>query len=157
MLYICNKHNPPIYFKKRKMKKPVLFLALVIVASVYISCKKETTSSDNLNLLTNHIWTADSLLADGKDASGQGGLLEMFKGDTKFNEDGTGYVGEITGTWKFSNDEETAVTITSDSLAIPVTANIAELTSESLKLTTVFPLPTTPVTTAAVRMTFIPK
>ncbi len=157
MLYICNKHNPPIYFKKRKMKKPVLFLALVIVASVYISCKKETTSSDNLNLLTNHIWTADSLLADGKDASGQGGLLEMFKGDTKFNEDGTGYVGEITGTWKFSNDEETAVTITSDSLAIPVTANIAELTSKSLKLTTVFPLPTTPVTTAAVRMTFIPK
>ncbi|NOZ34078.1 MAG: hypothetical protein GXO80_02135 [Chlorobi bacterium] len=139
------------------MKKKVLFLVLVLVTSVYISCKKEVTNSDNLNLLTSHIWTADSLLADGNDASGQNGLLEMFKGDTKFNEDGTGYVGDITGTWKFSNDEETALTITSDSLVIPVTANIAELTAQSLKLTTRFPLPTTPVTTADVRMTFIPK
>jgi len=138
------------------MKKTVLFFVFISVVYVFVSCKKDTVPSDNLNLLTSHIWAADSLLADGVDEGGAGGMLEMFKGDTKFNEDGTGYVGDITGTWIFTN-EETAIQITSDSLALPVSTNIAELTDQSLKLTTVFPKQTNPITYADVRMTFVPK
>ena len=138
------------------MKKTVLFFVFISVAYVFVSCKKDTVPSDNMNLLTSHIWAADSLLADGVDASGEGELLEMFKGDTKFNEDGTGYVGEISGTWQFSN-EETALIITSDSLLFPVSTKIAELTVQSLKLTTSYPKQTNPVVYADVRMTFVPK
>lgn len=140
------------------MKKTLLFSALVFTAYifVFVSCKKEETNSDNFNFLTDNIWSADSLLADGVDESGPGGLLEMFSGDTKFNEDGTGYVGDIVGTWQFSN-EETSIVITSDSLPLPVTTNIVELTAQSLKLTTVFPIQESPPVFADVRMTFKPK
>ena len=138
------------------MKKIVLFFVFISVAYVFVSCKKDTVPSDNLNLLTSHIWTADSLTADGVDESGEGGMLEMFKGDTKFNEDGTGYVGDINGTWKFTEDESSLV-ITSDSLLFPVTTKIEELTAQSLKLTTSFPKDSTLTVFSAVRMTFKPK
>jgi len=138
------------------MKKLLLFSVLISVTFVFFSCKKDTVSSEKLNLLTSHIWTADSLLADGVDESGPGGLLEMFHGDTKFNEDGSGYVGNISGTWKFS-DNENALIITSDSLLFPVSTNIAELTEVSLKLTTSYPKDSTLQVYSAVRMTFIPK
>ncbi len=139
------------------MKKVILFSLIVIVTAAFVnSCKKDKVNSDNLNLLTNHIWKADSLLADGADESGPGGMLEMFKGDTKFNDDGTGYVGDINGTWNFSDDEKSIV-ITSDSLQFPVTTNIEELTEQSLKLTTSFPKDSTLSVFSAVRMTFIPK
>jgi hypothetical protein len=139
------------------MKKTAVFFGFVILTFVFFTCKKDVIPNDNLNLLTNHIWTADSLLADGEDASGEGQLLEKFKGDTKFNADGTGYVGEIVGNWQFSNNQ-TAVIITSDSLQMAVSATIALLTEQSLKLTTAYPVQTSPtVVYAAVRMSFIPK
>jgi hypothetical protein len=140
------------------MKTRLLFFVFISMTLVYISCKKEEAiPTDHLNLLTNHIWTADSLLADGVDEGGAGGLLEKFNGDTKFNEDGTGYVGEIVGNWQFTNNEN-ALIITSDSLQLAVSANIEELTAQSLKLTTAYPIQTSPtVVYAAVRMTFIPK
>jgi hypothetical protein len=139
------------------MKKIVLFFGFVLMVYVLMTCKKEEIHTDYLNLLTNHIWTADSLLADGVEAGGEGQLLEKFHGDTKFNEDGSGYVGDIVGTWEFTNNEN-ALIITSDSLQIPVTAGIEELTSQSLKLTTAYPVQTSPeLILASVRMTFIPK
>ena len=139
------------------MKKVLFFSLLISVTSVFvISCKKKEVPSDNLNLLTSHIWKSDSLLADGVDESGSGGMLEMFKGDTKFNDDGSGYVGDINGTWSFS-DNEKSIVITSDSLQFPVTTNIEELTEQSLKLTTSFPKDSTLTVFFAVRMTFIPK
>ncbi len=139
------------------MKTKLLFFVFISAAFIFInSCKKDEVPSDKINLLTSHIWKADSLTADGVDESGEGGMLEMFKGDTKFNDDGTGYVGDINGTWKFS-DDETAIVITSDSLLFPVTTNIEELTEQSLKLTTSFSKDSTLTVYAAVRMTFIPK
>ena len=139
------------------MKRTTIVLSFFAILIAFFSCKKdEVIPSEKQNLLTAHIWTADSLLADGVDEGGDGGLLEIFNGDTKFNDDGTGYVGNITGTWSFTNDESDLV-ITSDSLAFPVTANIAELTSQSLKLTTVYPRQLEPLVYADVRMTFIPK
>ena len=137
------------------MKKSVLFFVVIAIAFVFVSCDKEVTT-DNLNLLTSHIWTADSLLADGIEEGGEGGMLEMFNGDTKFNEDGTGYVGEIVGIWQFS-DNETAIAISSDSLPFPITTHIVELTAQSLKLTTSFPIQESPPVFADVRMTFKPK
>ncbi len=136
--------------------KKTIFFALVTVAYVFVSCKNEVIPSENLNLLTNHIWAAESLLADGVDESGEGGLLEMFNGDTKFNDDGTGYVGEIVGTWVFS-DNESAIIITSDSLPLPITTQIIELTAQSLKLNTSYPIQESPPVFADVNMTFIPK
>ena len=61
-----------------------------------------------------------------------------FKGDAKFNEDGTGHFGVYTGTWRFAYNE-TQIVITTDSLPVPLTAKIAELTKLSLKITTIFP------------------
>jgi hypothetical protein len=89
-------------------------------------------------LLTTPIWASDSLLVDGEDASGPGQILENFKGDAKFKEDGTGYFGRFTGTWRFSRDESEVIIIT-DSLVFPLTTKIEELTTESLKITTGFP------------------
>ena len=139
------------------MKKTLLFFAFVSLVYVFVSCKKnELTPEEKMNFLTSHIWAADSLLADGVDEGSAGGLLEIFNGDTKFNEDKTGYVGDIVGTWEFS-DNESSLVITSDSLLIPVTMTIEELTEQSLKLTTIYPRQTSPLVYADVRMTFIPK
>ncbi|MFN8256014.1 MAG: hypothetical protein U0W24_10025 [Bacteroidales bacterium] len=138
------------------MKNAIRIITGLILGYLFFSCSKESSNSEKVDLLTSHIWIADSLLLDGEDAGGPGGMLENFSGDTKFNEDGTGYVGEIEGTWEFFNNE-TEIVINSDSLAIPVSMNIVELTAESLKLTTSFPMPTLPPTTAAVRLTFKPK
>jgi len=140
------------------MKKTTLIILFLSLVIVFISCKKdnESTPSEREMLLTAHIWVAESLLADGVDEGGPGGLLEFFNGDTKFNEDKTGYVGDVTGIWKFANDEADLV-ITSDSLPLPVTMHIEELTEISMKLTTQYPRQTDPIVTADVRMTFVPK
>jgi hypothetical protein len=139
------------------LKKVLLIAAATILGFLFFSCSKESAISEKTNLLTSHIWVADSLLLDGEDASGPGGVLENFNGDTKFNEDGTGYVGQILGTWEFFSNE-TQILISSDSLDVPVTLNIKELTSESLKVTTVYPnLDVFPPVYLDVRMTFKPK
>jgi hypothetical protein len=132
------------------MKKP-LFLLLVAVLVAAVSCNKDDTS-DKFSLLTAHVWTSDSLLADGIDASGSGELLEKFKGDIVFNEDGTGTFGQYSGTWMFV-DSETNLVITSPDLPFSLTTHIVELTKTSLKVTFVYPVQP-PIN---IRMTFKPK
>jgi hypothetical protein len=132
------------------------FALLLIIAGliVFSSCSKETKSQQFL-LLTGPVWASDSLLAEGADASGPGQLLEKFKGDIKFREDGTGYFGKYIGTWRFSYSE-TNLVIDSDSLKVPLTTDIRELTTTSLKITTSYPTvdPNNPLD---IRMTFKAK
>ena len=132
-------------------------LVILFIIAVIFACKKdEVTHSERFKLLTNHTWVNDSLLADGVEAGGPGETLEAFNGDTKFNVDGTGYIGTFTGAWGF-NENETQITIFSDSLLLPVTTNVVELTTSSLKITTNFPSQTEPGIFIDVRMTFKPK
>jgi len=140
--------------KLTTMKK----LAIMITISAFViavSCKKES-QSDRLTLLTTPVWKSDSLLVNGADASGTGGMLELFKGDAKFNEDGTGYFGSYTGTWRFATNE-TQIVITSPALPLTLTTLIAELTSTSLKVTTSYPNLANPSEPIKIRMTFKAK
>lgn len=132
-----------------------LFLLLILSGCfVIFSCKEK--DSDRFNFLTGVTWVTDSLIANGQDASGPGQLLADFKGEAKFNKDGTGSFGNYTGEWNFSSSE-TQLVIKSDSLAIPVIADIKELTSVSLKLTTVLPNPQDLLNPHKIRMTFKAK
>ncbi len=90
------------------------------------------------------------------DASGAGQLLAKFVGDVKFNEDGTGYFGKYTGEWMLSVDEN-YLTITTDSLPIPIVADIDMLTSTDLKITTNVLNPVNPSDPFDIRMTFKAK
>ncbi|HKK40773.1 MAG TPA: hypothetical protein VJ963_00095 [Bacteroidales bacterium] len=134
------------------MKNLVLFIILAgcLLAA---SCKKET-KSENFKLLTEPYWFSDSLLVNGADASGPGGLLSKFKGEARFNTDYTGTFGVYSGTWRFAANE-TQLVITTDSLPLPLTTNIVELTTLSLKVTTSFPvIGSDPIN---IRMTFKAK
>jgi hypothetical protein len=133
------------------MKKTLLLIMLVL-AVIALSCNKEKTS-ERFTLLTSHMWTSDSLLADGVDASDPGELLEKFKGDVVFNEDGSGTFGQYTGTWMFV-DNETNLAISSPELTFILTTHIVELTKTSLKVTFAYP---TLEGTKNIRMTFKPK
>jgi hypothetical protein len=135
------------------MKKlfPLLLISAVVIL---IACSK-TERSEKFKLLTGPTWTADSLLANGSDASGPGEVLEKFKGDAKFKDDGTGTFGSYKGEWSFNNTE-TQVTILTDSLAFPVVCNIVELKTSSLKITTVVPDKNT-LQPINIRMTFKSK
>lgn len=135
--------------------KNIALLLLISVTVLVASCTKETVS-DRFTFLTSHIWRTDSLLAGGVNASGPGQLLEKFAGDIKFDEDGTGYFGQYTGTWRFVYDE-TSIVLESPELPVPLTALIKELTATSLKLTTNYPNLTDPSTPLKIRMTFKPK
>ena len=137
------------------MKKIVFPIMLLTILIMIVTCKKEK-ESENVSLLTAHPWMSDSLLADGMDVGAPGGILHGFSGETKFNTDGTGYVGIYDGEWNLSEDE-TILSISSDSLPAKVFAVISELTETSLKLSTLYPSPTTPGTLLDIRMTFIPK
>jgi len=130
---------------------PVFLLAAAILVITF-SCKED--ESERFKLLTGHAWVSDSLLVDGQDASGPGEMLEKFKGDAEFFEDGSGYFGQYDGGWYFTNNE-TDITITSDSLQLPLTSNIIELTSESFKITTQFPV--VPNVYLDIRITFKAK
>jgi hypothetical protein len=116
------------------------------------ACNKDKTS-DRFSLLTSHAWTSDSLLADGEDASGPGEILEKFKGDVIFEEDGSGTFGQYTGTWMLV-DNETNLAINSPELTFTLTTHIAELTKTSLKVTFSYP---TLEGSKNIRMTFKPK
>lgn len=135
--------------------KNIALLLFISVTVLVASCTKETVS-DRFTLLTSHIWRTDSLLAGGVNASGPGQLLEKFAGDIKFDEDGTGYFGQYTGTWRFVYDE-TSIVLESPELPVPLTALIKELTATSLKLTTNYPNITEPSNPLKIRMTFKPK
>ena len=130
-------------------------LILIIAGMAIASCKKEDSNS-LFSLLTGPVWTSDSLLANGVDASGPDGMLKNFKGDAKFNEDGTGYFGIYEGTWRFAYDN-TQLVISSDSLAFPITTKIAELTAKDLKVTTSYPNLANPSAPTYIRMTFKAK
>jgi len=132
-----------------------LALMFIIAGIVIVSCNKEDNNSQ-VSLLTGHVWTSDSLLANGLDASGPDGMLKNFKGDAKFNEDGTGYFGIYEGTWRFAYDN-TQLVISSDSLAFPITTKIAELTANNLKVTTSYPNLANPSAPTNIRMTFKAK
>ena len=106
------------------------------ICLVLFSCKKEEEEkkySEKFLLLTTPIWISDSLLANGVEAGGLEQPLNPFKGETKFNLDGTGTVGDFVGTWYFM-ENETQLVINSDSLPGAVTAFIKELTESSLKI-----------------------
>lgn len=133
-----------------------LALLLCIAGCVYFSSCKKDTQSEAFKLLTGSVWVSDSLLANGFDASVPGGLLEDFKGEALFNEDYTGSFGSYTGTWRFSFDE-TQIVITTPDLPVPLTAQIVELTNNSLKITTVFPNLVNPNSPINIRMTFKAK
>jgi hypothetical protein len=133
-------------------------LALLLILAgclFYSSCKKDS-QSEQFKLLTGPVWLSDSLLANGVDAGGPAGILFNFKGEAKFNQDGTGYFGAYTGTWRFAFNE-TQIIITADSLALPLTTQIAELTSRSLKIKTSYPNLLNPAAPLLIRMTFKPK
>jgi hypothetical protein len=126
-----------------------LALLLVITGCFLIfSCKKDS-QSERFKLLTGPLWTSDSLLANGVDASGPDGILKNFKGEIKFKDDLTGHFGNYTGTWRFAFNE-TLIVIESDSLLLPLTALIAELTTNSLKITTSYTI----IEPINIRMTF---
>jgi len=127
-------------------------ILLIISGCLYFSSCKKDSQSESFKLLTGSVWVSDSLLANGVDAGGAGGLLENFKGEARFNEDYTGSFGSYTGTWRFSQNE-TQIVITTNTLPVPLATQIAELTNISLKITTSYP--TVPPT--YLRMTFKAK
>ena len=133
-----------------------LALLLIISGCLFISTCKKDSQSESFKLLTGTIWVSDSLLANGIDASGPDGMLKNFKGEVKFNQDGTGAFGVYTGTWKFAYNE-TQIIITTDSLPLPLTTKIAELTKISLKITTGYPNLFNPAMPTLIRMTFKAK
>lgn len=138
-----------------KTIRNILVFTLLTGSVLFNSCSKKD-ESERFRLLTGHAWRSDSLLVNGMDASGATGLLRNFVGDVKFNSDGSGTFGSYTGTWMFTSNE-TKLTIASDSLLIPITANIAELTTSSLKVTTSYPNLVNPALPLNVRMTFKPR
>jgi hypothetical protein len=132
------------------MKKHGIIL-LLFCTLIIVSCSKDDDDdvSERFNLLTNTVWVSDELLVNGVDAGGPGQFLEDFNGEVTFNKDGTGQFGDYSGTWSFTANE-TQLVITSEALGFPITANIEELTSSSLKITTT-------VMNQAIRMTFNAK
>jgi hypothetical protein len=134
-----------------------LVLLLIVAGSFYFSSCKKESQSEAFKFLTGAVWVSDSLLANGVDAGGPGGILENFKGEVRFNEDYTGSFGSYTGTWRFSNNDETQIVITTSSLPFSLTTQIVELTNISLKITTSFPNLLDPFSPIYIRMTFKAK
>jgi len=140
----------------RIMKNLKLLSIFLLSGLILFACsKKDNDHSERFRLLTGTVWHTDTLLVDGEDASGPGQILEKFKGDAEFYEDGTGYFGQYIGCWYFTNSE-TNITITSDPLILPLSSNIIELTAQSLKLTTNFPT-AIPEVVLDIRITFKAK
>ncbi len=129
--------------------KKYLFSLLAVITIMAASCAKEK-ESERFRLLTAHVWTSESLLVNGADASGPGGLLENFKGDVTFNKDYTGTFGSYTGSWMLTDDDTTLTISSPDLPMLSLTTVIEELTSTSLKVSFEF-------TGLSVRMTFKPR
>ena len=135
--------------------KKIFFLLTITCVILLSSCKDK--DSDRFKFLTEPVWVAVSLMANGVDATGPGGLLEGFVGDAKFNADGTGTFGTYTGTWQFNVTEDKLI-LTTPALPITITLDILELTSTSLKVKGSIPdlqnLTGPPI---EIQMTFAPK
>jgi len=134
------------------MRNLTLFI-IIAISLLLSSCKKEEKRSERFIFLTTPIWEAQALLANGSDASGPGGILENFKGDAKFETDGTGYFGSYTGTWRLSNFD-TELTIIPDSNPLPIICNIINLSETSLVVET---QATVNQVSYEIRMTFAAK
>jgi hypothetical protein len=138
--------------------KNVALLLIISGCFLMSSCKEK--ESERFGFLTDPIWVTDSLIANGVNAGGPGGILAKFLGDAKFEKDGTGYFGKYIGTWRFISNESQLV-ISSDSIPVihSITTDIIELTSTSLKLKTSLPDPQDPTfqTLIKIRMTFKAK
>ena len=132
------------------------FLIMLLASVFVLACSKSDGQSERFRFLTTPTWESDSLLVDGEDASGQGQLLENFRGDARFRPDGTGYFGIYQGSWSFARNE-TEIVIVADSLAFSLTTQIVELTAQSLKITTGYPNLDNPDVPLAIRMTFNAK
>jgi hypothetical protein len=120
-----------------KMKN-LLLLAIIAALLALTNCSKDD-ENDRYELLTRVTWSTDSLLMNGQDASGPGEIMEKFKGTAKFNKDGTGTFGSYTGTWRFPDKTRTQLVLVTDSLPLPLTTSIVELTDISLKVTFMLP------------------
>ncbi len=138
------------------MAKTFMVSLLMFLFVVWACSTEEDGPTERFRFLTGVTWLSDSLLVAGIDASGPGELLEDFRGEARFREDGTGYFGNYQGHWRFAM-QETQIIIESDSLLIPVTARIDELTAVSLKIETAFPNRDAPDEPHQIRMTFIQK
>ncbi len=136
------------------MKQIVSILIILTLLSLLRCGKEEETS--RFDLLTAVTWSSDSLLVNGADAGGPGQLLYKFRGDAKFNKDGTGTFGKFNGTWWFT-ESQTQIVISSDSLAMPLTTVIGELSEQSLKINTQVPDLTNFNNVLKIRMTFKAK
>ena len=127
---------------------------------MWTACDKDDEQSDRFRYLTGPVWVSDSLLVNGIDAGGPNGLLEDFRGDVDFREDGTGTFGVYEGTWQFQQNE-TELIIRSDSLTLlpmnTLFTKIDELESNSLKISATFPNPIAPNDPLLLRLTFVPK
>lgn len=134
--------------------KKLSFLLIISAGLLFAACSEKR--SERFILLTSHFWTSDTLYSEGVDASGPGQLLEKFKGDAKFYEDGTGEFGQYKGEWMLGVDED-YLTITSDSLDIPIIADIDLLTTTAFKITTTVPNPANLSNPFNIRMTFKAK
>lgn len=128
--------------------KNLLLLLIIAALLAFTNCSKDD-ENDRFELLTRPTWATDSLLMNGKDASGPGEIMEKFKGTAKFNKDGTGTFGMYTGTWRFPDKTRTQLVLVTDSLPLPLTTSIVELTDISLKVTFMLP-----VSSDRYRMTF---
>jgi len=131
--------------------KKLFSILLISVTVLMFSCKEK--ESERYELLTGTTWEAESLLANGVDATGPGGLLEGFSGVAKFKTDGTGTFGSFEGEWAFNSDE-TKITINSETLPLPITCSILELTSSTLKLQALVPNPDDLQNPITIEMTF---
>ena len=131
--------------------KKLFSILLISVTVLMFSCKEK--ESERYELLTGTTWEAESLLANGVDATGPGGMLEGFSGVAKFKTDGTGTFGSFEGEWAFNSDE-TKITINSETLPLPITCSILELTSSTLKLQALVPNPDDLQNPITIEMTF---
>jgi hypothetical protein len=134
--------------------KKLSFLLIIVAGLLVAACSEK--KSERFILLTTPIWVSDSLYADGVNASGTGQLLAKFVGNAKFHDDGTGYFGQYNGEWMLSVDEN-YLTITSDSLQIPIVANIYLLTTTDFRIKTSVPNPLNLSDPYDIRMTFKAK
>lgn len=134
--------------------REIVFTAILTGVMMFATSCDKDKESERSKLLTGRIWQSHELLVDGADETS--GLLAGFVGEAKFNKDGTGYFGQFTGTWYFSNNESN-ITITTTDLPAPLTTTIIELTSQRFKISTSFPIKLDPMNPNLIEITFVPK
>lgn len=130
------------------------YLCLVVAALVMLAACSKDKESERFRFLTGNIWESEELLVDGQDESG--GLLSFLAGEARFNKDGTGSFGDYAGTWYFSNNE-TQITIKTESLPVPLTLIVNELTGQKFKISTYFPIKLDPDNPNLIEITFRAK